>query len=351
MAFSTRTNTQASSENKVKVDWAALDKYVVETSGLQSEEVLTGVISGIYDLGIQEQEDAKLEWNGTEEQEREEIAKNGNTYFENLYDYESKKEKRYKRYPQKPVQSVAFAVDFPDILIDKSPFFGGESNPKPLRLLLGGEFVLKGGTKIVAKPFPLVARKNEKTNNKWSFPFNSTIYKMAAAAKLVEQGEPFVPQEIDKLLGVALQFKARVWFKDGYYNEKCAFSAGLGRGMKAPEFDDSILQIIQFDADNAEDQLKQLRISVRNTMARASDYAGSKLEGQLNKLFPNSRANTSQNAAGSSTSASTDEAKPTHGSGKKPAQNVPVSANEPPIDIEDDIPFNRFMSGKLAYAV
>ena len=49
MAFSTRTNTQASSENKVKVDWAALDKYVVETAGLQSEEVLTGVISSVLE--------------------------------------------------------------------------------------------------------------------------------------------------------------------------------------------------------------------------------------------------------------------------------------------------------------
>ncbi len=336
MGFSTRTNTQASSENRPKVDWAALDKYVVETAGLQNEEVLTGVISGVYDLGIQEQEDAKLEWKGTEEQEREEIAKNGNTYFEDLYDYESKSTKRYKRYPQKPVQSVAFSVDFPDILIDKSPFFGGEPNPKPLRLILGGEFVLKGGTKIVAKPFPLVARKNDKTNNKWSFPFNSTIYKMAAAAKLVNQGEPFVPQDVDKLLGVALQFKARVFFKDGFYNEKCSFSAGLARGMKAPDFDSSILQLVQFDKDNEEDQLKQLRISVRNTMARASDYEGSKLQEQLLKLFPNSRANTPQNATGSSTSGSNEEAKPSQGSSKKTSQKASQSVlDDVPDDFDD----------------
>lgn len=355
MAFSTRTNTQASSNsNRVTVDWAALDKYVVETAGLQSEEVLTGVISAVYDLGIQEQEDAKLEWKGTEEQEREEIAKNGNTYFEDAYDYESKSTKRYKRYPQKPVQSVAFSVDFPDIMIDKSPFFGGESSPKPLRLILGGEFVLKGGTKIVAKPFPLVARKNDKTNNKWSFPFNSTIYKMAAAAKLVQQGDPFTPQDVDKLLGVALQFKARVWFKDGFYNEKCSFSAGLARGMTAPSIDESLLQLVQFDADNSDEQLKQLRISVRNTMARASDYEGSKLQAQLLKLFPNSRANTQNNAPSepSEPSKAQGNAKPQAKAKEAPkAPDVAVSGNEPSSDFSDDIPFAPFASGKLAYAV
>lgn len=296
MAFGVRVNGQQSSENKSTVDWKALNEYVVETCQLQNEEVLVGVISGLYDLGVQEQEDAKVEFTGSEEDEAIEKAKSGDVYFETLFDYEKKKDVRYKRWPLKPVQSVAFSVDFPDIMLDKSPFFGNESDPKPLRLLLGGEFVLSGGTKVVARPQPLSIRKNDKTGNQWSFMPNSTIYKMAVATKVVESGNPFVPQDIDKLLGKAAQFKVRVFFnKEGFYNEKCSFVAGLGRGMNVPELADEYIHIIQFDADNKEADLKQLRLSVRNTMARASDYGGSKLEAQLNAAFPNSRANTSNN--------------------------------------------------------
>lgn len=293
MAFGVRVNSQQSSENKVKVDWEGLNKYIVETCNLQNEEVLTGIISGVYDLGVQEQEDAKQEFKGTEEDERAEIAKSGDVYFETLMDYESKTMKRYKRWPQKPVQSVAFSVDFLDVMLDKAPFFGQESNPKPLRLLLGGEFVLSGGTKIVAKPQPIVIRKNDKTGNRWSFMPNSTIYKLAVGTKVINSGDAFTGDMIDQLLGKAAQFKVRVFFnKDGFYNEKCAFAAGLARGNKAPEFDQSLLHIVQFDAANKEEDLKQLRISVRNTMARAKDYEGSKLKVQLDNIFKSNTATT-----------------------------------------------------------
>ena len=290
MAFGVRVNSQQSSENKVKVDWEGLNKYIVETCNLQNEEVLTGIISGVYDLGVQEQEDAKQEFKGTEEDERAEIAKSGDVYFETLMDYESKTMKRYKRWPQKPVQSVAFSIDFLDVMLDKAPFFGQESNPKPLRLLLGGEFVLSGGTKIVAKPQPIVIRK---TGNRWSFMPNSTIYKLAVGTKVINSGDAFTGDMIDQLLGKAAQFKVRVFFnKDGFYNEKCAFAAGLARGNKAPEFDQSLLHIVQFDADNKEEDLKQLRISVRNTMARAKDYEGSKLKAQLDNIFKSNTPTT-----------------------------------------------------------
>lgn len=336
MSFNVRTNSQQSSD-KQKVDWEGLNKYIVETCGLQNDEVLTGIISGLYDLGIQEQEDAKVEFKGTDEDELAEIAKSGDVYFETLMDYDTKQMKRYKRWPQKPVQSVAFAIDFPDIMLDKGPFFGAESSPKPLRLLLGGEFVLTGGTKIVARPQPIVIRKNDKTNNKWSFMPNSTIYKLAVGTKVINAGDAFTGDMLDQLLGKAAQFKARVFFnKDGFYNEKCAFAAGLARGMNTPVFDDSLIHIVQFDADNKEEDLKQLRISVRNTMVRAQDYAGSKLEGQLNKLFPNSRANTSQNAPEPAPAAEPAKVVP---KAAAKAKTAPVSANEPPIDFDSDIPF------------
>jgi hypothetical protein len=336
MAFGVRGNTQADNANKVTVDWKALNEYVVETAGLQQEETMVGIISGLYDVGVQEQEDAKMEWKGTPEEEADEIAKNSATYFEDLYDYEDKKTKRYKRWPQRPVQQVVFAIDFPEIMLDKGKFFGNDKvEAKPLRLLLGGEFTKTGGTKIAAKPLALTIRKNDKTGNKWSFTPNSTMHKMAVGSKLISKDDAFLPQDIDKLLGKALQFKVRVYFNaDGYYTEKCAFVAGLGRSQLVPEFDESLLHIVQFDADNAEAYLKQLRVSVRNTMAQASDYVGSKLEAQLNKLFPNSRANT--NAPQQSAEAPNAEGNTPVAAKVKAA---PKASAEPTIDVDMDEPF------------
>jgi len=333
MAFNVRGNTQAENSNKVTVDWKALNEYVVSTSGLQEEEIMVGVISGLYDVGVQEQEDAKVEFNGTPEDEATEIEKSPATYFEDLFDYDTKTTKRYKRWKQKAVQHVAFAIDFPEIMLDKSKFFGQESaDPKPLRLLLGGEFTKKGGVKIAAKPLPLTIRKNDKTGNKWSFTPNSTIHKMAVGAKIIGKDDAFLPQDIDKLLGKALQFKVRVYFNDdGYYTEKCSFAAGLGRSQVAPEFDESIIHVVEFDGDNKEEALKQLRLSVRNTMAQASDFEGSKLAEQLSKIFK------AQSNASSEATEPPKEATNTKVATKpKQAVKAPV---EPDIDFDSDIPF------------
>jgi hypothetical protein len=297
MAFGVYSVNAVESTNKVQVDWEALNKYVVETANIQGEEVITGVISGLIDVGVQKQEDAKMESDVAEEDEADFITENPNTYFETLYDYEKKEDVRYKRWPVKDQQAVVLMVDFPEIMLDKSPFFGGESDPKPLRLVLGGEFIpYKGADKVAAKPIPLTIRKNDKTNNQWSMPFNSTPYKMASAAKIVEKGAPFLPQDIDKLLGQALQFKVVVGFNDkGYYTEKCAFAAGLGRNQTAPAYDQSIIHIVQFKHENTEDDLKQLRASVRNTMKKATNYVGSKVQVELDKLLShNAVDNTSQ---------------------------------------------------------
>jgi hypothetical protein len=333
MTFAVRGNTQAENSNKVTVDWKALNEYVVSTSGLQEEEIMVGVISGLYDLGVQEQEDAKVEFTGTPEDEATEIEKSPATYFEDLFDYDTKTTKRYKRWKQKAVQHVVFAVDFPEIMLDKSKFFGQENaDPKPLRLLLGGEFTKKGGVKIAAKPLPLTIRKNDKTGNKWSFTPNSTIHKMAVGAKIIGKDDAFLPQDIDKLLGKALQFKARVYFNDdGYYTERCSFAAGLGRSQVAPEFDESIIHIVEFGGDNKEEALKQLRLSVRNTMAQASDFEGSKLAEQLSKIFK------AQSNASSEATEPAKEATNTKVAAKaKEAVKAPV---EPAIDFDDDIPF------------
>lgn len=285
MAFGTYGNNKVESSDRPQIDWAALNSYVVEAAGLQDEATLVGTISSLIDLGIQPQEDAQLEWTGTPEEEAEEIQKNPNTYFEDLFDYQDKKTKRYKRFPVKAAQSVALTVDFGDILVDKAKFFG-DSNPLPLRLLLGSDFTPKGGVNIVAKPLSLTIRKNDKTGNQWSFPFNHTLYKMAVAAKVVKQGDPFVPNDIDKLLGKALQFKARVYLKDDkYFTEKCSFVGALARGQAAVPIDESLLSIIQFNEENDATQIKNLRASVKNTIRKALNFDESKIKDQIGEGF------------------------------------------------------------------
>ena len=61
---------------------------------------------------------------------------------------------------KKPIQSVAVAVDFPDIMIDKGQFFGAkEENPKPLRLYLGGSFYIPEIGMVIGRPTPTKVTK------------------------------------------------------------------------------------------------------------------------------------------------------------------------------------------------
>lgn len=321
------------SSDRPQVDWAAMNKHIVETVQCENEEVLVGVISGIYDLGIQEQKPGEYVFKGDESAEREEIAANPNCYFETrdrFYDNGKWLENvRIKVVPKKDAQSVAFAVDFPDVVVDKGQFFG-ESNPLPYRMLLGGEFVLKGGTAIVAAPQALTIRKNDKTGNQWSMMPNSTIYKMAVGAKLINPGEPFLPERLGELLGKALQFKIRVGLNDaGYLQEKCAFAAGLGRGQVAPQFDESILHGITFNRANDPNALKQLRKSVKNTIQRAKNYEGSVIAGELGTAEPAQAASQVVAAQGNTSVAPA----------AQNASKAVVEASGGFDDFDSDIPF------------
>ena len=284
--FEVRNTGSVSNADRPQIDWSAMNSEIVSVAALQQPETLIGVIAGLYDVGVQPQPDAQYPSDLTAAEEAEEISKDPTVRFEDLKDYQDGgKVKRYKLKPVKPAQSVVLAIDFPDVIVDKGKYFGN-SDPKPLRLLLGGEFTPSGGKTIAARPLALTLRKNDKTNNQWSFPFNHTLYKMAVAAKLINQGEPFVPNDIDKLVGKALQFKAQVFLNDGkYYTEKCAFAASLSRGQVVPEYDYSLTHMIQFNADNSDEYLKQLRASVKNTMRNASDFETSKIKDQIGEAF------------------------------------------------------------------
>lgn len=282
MAFNTRaqTNTQSSGSNQSTVDWAEIDKYRVETAGLEERETLPGYVSMICDLGVQEQEDAQVEWNGTEEQKEKRIADMPDTYFKMIDG------KEYVCWPNKPQQCVAIAVDFPDIKLNLSQFFNedGEQEELPLRLWLGGQFFFKGHGMCVSNPASLRVvnlNKDRKGTPIWSLAQNNVLYRMAVGAKLIKNGEAFLPDRIDELLGKTFQFEAQVFFNSrGYYTEYLKFVGGLARGQEELELATEPM-LLQFTEDNDEEALRTVRSHVINTMRKASDFKGSVIEKQL----------------------------------------------------------------------
>lgn len=304
--------------SKSNVNFDELNNYVVETAGLQDRETLVGYVSMIVDLGTQNQPDAEVVFTGNENDEKEEFAKNPNTYFKDGFDQQSKKQVRFKCWPQKPVQCVAVAIDFPDIMIDKGQFFGN-SDPKPLRLWLGGQFYNTTlGKMVVARPTPL--KVNKKLGD-WGFDQKHLFYKMAVADKMIKPGEVFAPKDIDKLLGKAFQFTTQVFFKEGkdgksYYTEYVNFVGALGRGQAAPEIKTTPL-LIQMNKSNDERAVKEVRAHVLNTCSLASNWTGSVLQKQVDGIrYKNEDANDRQYA--------------------KPEQKSESATSD---DFDDDIPF------------
>lgn len=285
-AYGATTTAKATTENTVNFD--EVNKYVVETAKLYERETLVGYVAQIVDLGTQNLPDAENVFKGTPEQEAEETAKYPDTYFKDGIDPDTKQKCRLKCYPQKPQQCVAFAIDFPEIIIDKGQFFG-ESKPLPLRLWMGGQFYTEGAGMVVGRPTPLKVTNLDKTRKTkvWSMAQNSLPYKMAVAAKLIKPGEAFLPQRIDELLGKSFQFSAQVWFKESkgkeYYTEYVNFVGALGRGQKEAEHLTSPY-VVQFNEQNPDDAIRELRAHVVNTIKRANNYQGSKIQAQIEAL-------------------------------------------------------------------
>lgn len=325
MSFETYSVTASDSGNRKEVDYDAMNNYVVETAGLQEPETLVGVVVGIVDLGTQVQPDAELVFKGTPEDEAEETKKNPNTYFKDGRDPQTGKPARLKCYPQKPQQSVAFAVDFPEIIIDKGQFFGN-SNPQPLRMWLGGSFYLEGKGMVVARPTPLkvVNIDKEAAKPKWSFSPLHLCYKMSVGAKLIKPGDVFLPNSIDQLLGKALQFQVQIYMKEvkqkKYFTESIKFVSGLGRGQSAPDVDTTFM--IQFNKQNDKEALKQLRNHVVNTIKQAQNYEGSKIQAQLEEGNPVEQSEPAE--------------KPTPVVSKSVAKPVAAKSKAKPVVIDDD---------------
>lgn len=288
-------NANATTSDKPSVDFDALNRYVVETAKLQQPETLIGVITYIVDLGTQKQNDAQyavdkedegLTVEQLTEKHSAEIEKGSITKFATAWDNDAKEFLIKKFVPQKDFQSVVFAVDFPDIMLDKGQFFGdAASEPKPLRLWIGGQFWNKQqGKMLVQNVIPLKVTKDDKITG-WTMSPRSTLYKMALGSKLINTDEAFLPENVDALVGKSLLFKAQVFFKKGtdgkeYYTEKLVFAAGLARDQKPKELPQTY--VIQFNQENDPQGLKEIRGHVLNTIKNAVNFEGSAIQKQLN---------------------------------------------------------------------
>jgi hypothetical protein len=284
----------------------------------------------MIDMGMQPMDDAAMVFTGTPEMEAEELAKNPLTYFENMIDNgDGKKEKRYKRWPVKNTQTVGLTVDFPDIMIDKGQFFGDESGElKPLRMIMGGQFMQKYST-----TYPLNVRKNDKTNNVWSMPHNSMLYKMGADSGEVVRGNPFLPEQIDTLLKKAFQFNVMIGMKGEFLKESIKYMGPLGRGMLTPVLDDKYVYMVQFDGDNTDEALKQLTNAAVNTMKQSPDWADSKVAAQYAKFKGEAAPAVPEQGA-------LEVNEPQRASNQPVPTMTTRGRNEPEIDMDDeDLPF------------
>lgn len=301
----TATSTTSTNTDRPQVDFAALEQYTVDTAECEQPETLNGVVVGIIDLGNQRLPDAEYDVDSGDESltveeltdkysadiESGKISKFGITKD---WSVRPPKEVIKKFVPQKDRQCITYAVDFMDIMLDKSQFFGEKSEPKPLRLYFGGQYYNTFSKKMMVQnllPLKLTNINNDR-NGKPIFSLNpkSQLHKMAVAAKLINTGDAFLPDRIDELLGKTLQFKVQIGFNEKgdkkYYFEKMSFIGALQR--KDKPFEDVDTFLIQMDEPNDPEALKQIRKHLLNTMECATNFEGSALQKQLLEVRPNS---------------------------------------------------------------
>lgn len=285
--FNVVQNTQSESSSNTKtVDWDALNKHVIDAAGTQDEsKAEIGIITGVIDLGLQVQEDAKMEWKGDAVSEEEELEKNPAQYFETLPN-DKGVPTRYKRWAVKPCQQVALTVDFPSIMVNKGQFFGDENSQElPLRMLLNGEFYIKDVGKVVGKPYNLKEVKQD--DGSWAFKSNTQLHKLAAATSSLNAQGHFKPNMIGDLIGKAALFDVQVFLNKvgdkSYFNEKIKLNGKIPSMMAkmVPEIDPSLLYGVNFVGEQDDSVVKQLRVSVINTMKQAQNFKGSDIENAL----------------------------------------------------------------------
>lgn len=333
--FNAQTPT-GSNEDRPNVDFDKMNQYIVDTVGCSEKpEALIGIVSGVIDLGLQAQEDAKMKWSGSAADEAAEIAKNPLQYFQDIEDPKTKNVERFKRWPVKAQRSVALTIDFPDTLINRGQFFDedGVGEELPFRGLLNNEFGLKGVGKVVGKAYSLKENRND--DGTWSLKNNTILWKLAQATGQLNTTQGFKPADLGNLIGEAAMFNVHVFLNEHagkqYLNEKLAFNGPVPKAMQKliPTLDEKFQYVVNFKGEQDPEVLKQLRQSVINTMKLAEDFEGSDVQKALIACGKIKEGEATPQAAQSDRPA-------------QPQQAKPETAPQPPMDFDnfdDSIPF------------
>lgn len=290
------SNSGNSNSNGIEVDYKALDQYVVETCHLQNPETLIGYISGIVDLGTQKQEDAAVEFTGTKEEEEAIKAEKPDTYFETVRMYNSRTKRMEdmycKRWPSKPQQCVAIAVDFPEIKLDKGQFFGDPGEELPLRIWLGGKFWNKYQKKMLMGQMQTLRWTKE--NDKWTLNPKNLLRRMMVESGIIGPDDPFTANRMSELVGKCLLWKVRIYINDnGFYTEKCTLAGPLGRSQQPLPVESETLDV-GFEDFRVEDSIiKMIPPHVKNQMRLAINYAESPICGVIDGQKPQPQQDTS----------------------------------------------------------
>ena len=342
-------NEERKESTGTQIDWDARREYMVANCGTaDASESTIAIISSIVDCGLQVQEDAKMEFNGTPAdeakvlaEEQEKYNREPTQYFETLEDDKGVM-KRYKRWPVEPVRSYAVFVDIPGIMLDQGQFFGEEPGTlRPLRLMLNGEWNEAGAGKIVNKRGYVIREKKFETKdgNKYGLAKTNTLHKLAEATDNLNEYGLFKPNMLGSLLGKAVLVDYRVFTTESggkkYLNERVSLQGKVPSMMKAmiPTLDKQFITGVAFKGVQNEATLKEVRQSVINTMKMATDFKGSTLEAALIKIGKVKAADAAPQQ--------TQQAEPQ----KPAAQEKPVAQQQAPAPkadfdaFDDDLPF------------
>jgi len=281
-----------SNPETANVDFDALSKHIVEAVGCADKpEALIGIVSGVIDLGLQAQDDAKMEWKGTDAEKAEVEAKaargESKEYFEVVPHGQNNVPTLCKRWPVKAQRCTAVTVDFPDTLVNKGQFFDENKvgEELPFRALLNNEFGLKGVGKVVGKPYSLREQRND--DGTWGFKNNTILFKLAQATNQLDAQGNFKPAMLGNLIGEAAMFNVHVYLNEhggkNYLNEKLAFNGPVPKAMQKmiPVLDEKHMYVVNFTGEQDLEVLKNLRASVINTMKMAEDFEGSDVQKAL----------------------------------------------------------------------
>lgn len=296
------SGTQRTESN---IDWEIINAQITD----QLEEgLIVGVVSGIVDLGVQE---------------RDAIKQEDGTYKE-----------------RKPAQEVALFIDIPEVQIDWDAAAKNKDAEdfkaigiQPYRLMVNPEF--KGDVRgITFAPAPPMDKDGNilEVDGAWTFAATSVLTKIAKAADVKEviDGNSESNMDISLLLGKPLMVNIEI--KEGkngaIFPKIASYAKAKPKDLKGVDLDCVNTFMVDFEDPKAED-LNQLRISVKNKIARSTQFEGSVIQKVLKETGyePRQKNNTTEKP---NTSDTPPDTKATKGSESKA---------KPEDDYDDDVPF------------